>query len=92
MSSRISRDSLVGAGLTFSTYIGPKVGVKFEVADALCVAGSLEPVSELESTPSFNPENAASMLMAASMAGSKRDREETEDENPAKKLAIASGV
>ena len=93
-SSRISRKSLVAAGLTFSTYIGPKVGVKLEVADALCVAGELEPVSELESGPSFNPENAASMLLAATMSG-KRSRDEASDEedgNPAKRLAAASGV
>lgn len=93
-SARISRDSLIAAGLTFSTYIGPKVGVKLEVADALCVAGKLEPVSELESGPSFNPENAASMLLAATMSG-KRGRDEASDEedsNPAKRLAAASGV
>ena len=68
--------------------------VKLEVADALCVAGKLEPVSELESGPSFNPENAASMLLAATMSG-KRGRDEgsgEEDSNPAKRLAAASGV
>ena len=72
-----------------------QVGVKLEVADALCVAGTLEAVSEMESGPSVNPENGASLLLAASMNGTKRAREENseeEDSNPAKRLAAAAGV
>jgi hypothetical protein len=58
--------------------------VQLIVQDALVVDGLVEPVSDLEgSKPTANPENGASMLLAASVdagAGGKRGRADSDEE------------
>lgn len=102
ISSRIARSSQVGLGAWFSTYLGAKNGVQLIVQDAMVVDGVVEPISDLESSkPIANPENGASMLLAASAdasAGDKRARggeSDDEDVSAAKRIemdAAAGGI